>query len=112
MLSFWGSRSWGPLALVAAAGQALPLPAASQIVLAGTGPFLPVFNSRESPRVPAAVAVAGAGRPYGLALAADGGGSPVGPLATDRCALLTHDRDLAGQVAVRDAAGVVAAMTI
>lgn len=34
------------------------------------------------------------------------------PLAVDRRALLTHDRDLAGQVPVRDAAGVVAAMTI
>jgi hypothetical protein len=79
-------------------------------VLAGAGPFLPVFNARESPG--AAAAVARAGRPYGLALAADAGGSPPGPLATDRCALLTHDRDLAGQVPVRGAAGVVAAMTI
>jgi hypothetical protein len=79
-------------------------------VLAGAGPFLPVFNALQSPA--AAAAVARAGRPYGLALAADAGGSPVGPLATDRCALLTHDRDLAGQVPVRDAAGVVAAMTI
>jgi hypothetical protein len=79
-------------------------------VLAGAGPFLSVFNASESPE--AAAAVAGAGRPYGLALAADAGGSTAGPLATDCCALLTHDRDLAGQVPVRRAAGVVAAMTI
>jgi hypothetical protein len=79
-------------------------------VLAGAGPLLPVFNAFESPG--AAAAVARAGRPYGLALVADAGGSTAGPLATDRCALLTHDRDLAGQVPVRGAAGVVAAMTI
>jgi hypothetical protein len=79
-------------------------------VLAGAGPFLPVFSSLESPG--AAAAVARAGRPYGLALAADVGGSKAGPLATDRCALLTHDRDLAGQVPIRGAADVVAAMTI
>jgi hypothetical protein len=56
-------------------------------------------------------------RPYGLAPAVDVGGSDVGgwtadPLPADRCALLTDDRDLAGQVPVRGAAGVVAAMTI
>jgi len=79
-------------------------------VLAGAGPFLPVFNARESPG--AAAAVAGAGRPYGLALPTDVVASPVGPLATERCALLTHDRDLAGEVPVRDVAGVAAAMTI
>ena len=79
-------------------------------VLAGAGPFLPVFDAVLSPGV--AVAVAGAGRPYGLALTAHVGRSPVSPLAADRCALLTHDRDLAGQVPVRDAASVVAAMTI
>ncbi len=79
-------------------------------VLAGAGPFLPVFNAVESPG--AAAAIARAGRPYGLALAADVSGSTPGPLATDRCALLTHDRDLVGQVPVRGAAGVVAAMTI
>ena len=79
-------------------------------VVAGAGPFLPVFNIASSPLVGAAVAAAG--RVYGLALAADVGESPVGLLAADRCALLTHDRDLAGQVPVRDAAAVVAAMTI
>jgi hypothetical protein len=79
-------------------------------VLAGAGPFLPVFNASESPG--AAAAVAGAGRPYGLALAPHPTASPLGPLAPDRCALLTHDRDLAGQVPVREAADVVAAMTI
>jgi hypothetical protein len=79
-------------------------------VLAGAGAFLPVFNAFESPK--AAAAVARAGRPYGLALAVDVGGSTAGPLAIDRCALLTHDRDLVGQVPVRGAAGVVAAMTI
>jgi hypothetical protein len=79
-------------------------------VLAGTGPFLPVFNAVDSPGV--AAAVAAAGRPYGLALAPGLGGSPAGPLASNRCALLTHDHDLAGQVPIRDAAGVVAAMTI
>jgi hypothetical protein len=78
--------------------------------LAGAGPFLPVFNASESPG--AAAAVAAAGRAYGLALPASGSASPLGPLAPDRCALLTHDRDLAGQVLVRDAAAVVAAMTI
>jgi hypothetical protein len=79
-------------------------------VLAGPGAFLPVFNPRESPGVVAAIAAAG--RPYGLALTADGGGSQIGPLPPDRCALLTHDRDLAGQVPIRDAAGAVAAMTV
>ena len=79
-------------------------------VLAGAGPFLPVFNAAESPGVVAAVAAAG--RPYGLALPASGSASPLGPLAPDRCALLTHDRDLAGQVPMREAADVVAAMTI
>jgi hypothetical protein len=79
-------------------------------VLATPGPFLPVFNAAESPGC--AAAVAATGRPYGLALAASPSGSPVGALAPDRCALLTHDRDLAGQVPVRDAADVVAAMAI
>jgi hypothetical protein len=79
-------------------------------VLTGGGPFLPVFNALESAGV--AAAVAAAGRPYGLALSASGGGAPAGPLAPDRCALLTHDRDLAGQIPVRDAAGAVAAMMI
>jgi hypothetical protein len=79
-------------------------------VLAGAGPFLPVFNAFESPE--AVAAVARAGRPYGLALAAGVGGSTPGSLAVDRCALITHERDLAGQVPVRGAAGVVAAMTI
>jgi hypothetical protein len=79
-------------------------------VLARAGPLLPVFNAVESPG--AAAAVARAGRPYGLALAADVGRSTAGPLVTDRCALLTHERDLAGQVPVRGAARVVAAMTI
>ncbi len=79
-------------------------------VLAGAGPFLPVFSARDSPAV--AEAVAGAGRAYGLALSASVGGSSAGPLAPDRCALLTHDHDLAGRVAVRDAADVVAAMSI
>jgi hypothetical protein len=79
-------------------------------VLGSAGPFLPVFNAAESPG--AAAAVAAAGRPYGLALMPGSAGPPPGPLAPDRCALLTHDRDLAGQVPVRDAAGVVAGMTI
>jgi hypothetical protein len=79
-------------------------------VLAGAGPFLPVFDAVSSPGVAGAVAFAG--RPYGLALVPNGGRSLVDPLAIDRCALLTHDRDLVGQVPVRDAAAVVAAMTI
>jgi hypothetical protein len=79
-------------------------------VLAGVGPFLPVFNASESPGCVAAVAAAG--RPYGLALPVSGGAPPLGALAPDRCALLTHDRDLAGQVPIRDVADVVAAMTI
>jgi hypothetical protein len=79
-------------------------------VLAGPGPFLPVLNAAESPG--AAAAVAAACRPYGLGLPAQLAPAPLGPLAPGRCALLTHDRDLAGQVPVREAAGVVAAMTI
>jgi hypothetical protein len=79
-------------------------------VLAGAGPFLPVFDAAESPGVVAAVAAAG--RPYGLALPASADSAPLGPLAPDRCALLTHDRDLAGQVPVREAADVVAAMSL
>jgi hypothetical protein len=78
-------------------------------VLAPTGPFLPVFNAAQSPGV--AAAVAAARRPYGLALDVDSAGWPVRAPATDRCALLTHDRDLAGQVPVRESARVVAAMT-
>jgi hypothetical protein len=78
-------------------------------VLGSAGSFLPVFNANESPGVVAAVA--GAGRPYGLALAADAAGPPAGVPATERCALLTHDRDLAGEVPVRHAARVVAGMT-
>ncbi len=78
--------------------------------LAGAGPFLPVFDALASPGV--AAAVAAAGRPYGLALRASGDSAPLGPLAPDRCALLTHDRDLAGQVPVREAADVVAAMSL
>ncbi|SRR5579884_1171104 len=79
-------------------------------VLAGAGPFLPVFNPSDSPA--AVAAIAAAGRAYGLALPASGAASPLGALAPDRCALLTHDRDLAGQVPVRDLAAVVEAMTI
>jgi hypothetical protein len=80
-------------------------------VLTAPGPFLPVFNARRSPGV--AAAIAGAGRPYGLALAvdqADPADPPAAGPATAGCALLTHDRDLAGQVPVRDAARAVAAM--
>ncbi len=79
-------------------------------VLAGPGPFLPVFNAAESPAC--AAAVAATGRAFGLALRPNADSSSLGPLAADRCALLTHDRDLAGQIPVRDVAGVVAAMTI
>jgi len=79
-------------------------------VLAGAGPFLPVFDAESSPGV--AGGVAAAGRPYGLALAAGVGRSSVGMPGSDRCGLLTHDRDLVGRVPVRDAAAVVAAMTI
>jgi hypothetical protein len=79
-------------------------------VLAAAGPFLPVFSAVESPGC--AAAVAAAGRPYGLALPASGAASLLGALAPERCALLTHDRDLAGQVPVRDLAGVVADMAI
>ncbi|HET6869969.1 MAG TPA: hypothetical protein VFH80_28910 [Solirubrobacteraceae bacterium] len=79
-------------------------------VLAGAGPFLPVFNAAESPG--AAAAVAAADRAYGLGLPASLSPPPTGPLTPGRCALLTHDRDLAGQVPVREAAGVVAAMAL
>ena len=79
-------------------------------VLASAGPFLPVFSARDSPGV--AAAVAAAGRPYGLALSPSVSASSAGPLAPERCALLTHDRDLGGQVPVRDAAALVAAMSI
>ena len=79
-------------------------------VLAGAGPFLPVFNALPSPG--AAAAVARAARAYGLALTPGVGHSLDSDLRSDRCALLTHDRDLAGQVPVRDAIGVAAAMTI
>lgn len=77
-------------------------------VLAAAGPFLPVFAAAHAPG--AVAAVAAAGRSYGLALDVDSAGRPDGAPATGQCALLTHDRDLAGQVPVRDVAGVVAEM--
>lgn len=78
-------------------------------VLASGGPFLPVFNAAASPGV--AGAVAAAGRPYGLALSPDSAEPSFALPAGGGCALLTHDRDLAGQVPVREAARVVAGMT-
>lgn len=77
-------------------------------VLAAGEPFLPVFGAAQSPG--AAAAVAAAGRPYGLALDVNSAGRPGAAPPTERCAMLTQDRDLAGQVPVRDVGVVVARM--
>ncbi len=89
-------------------------------VLAAPGPFLPCWPAPEpAPARSGGEAVAGglggldgrpaaAGRPYGLAVAP--GGEIAARGARGRCALVTHDGDLLGRVAIRDVAGAVAAL--
>jgi hypothetical protein len=78
-------------------------------VLTRAAPFLSVFNPARSPGV--AEAIRRTDRCFGVALPARPTTSVAELLATGRCALLTHDVDLAGHVSVRDALAVVRGMS-
>jgi hypothetical protein len=102
----WGSltffRTAGVLKLCGAADGWAP-------VVAAPGPFLPCFDSHESPAVSAAMLASE--RPFAIGLEASG--VPVEAvelLHTGRCALVTHVEDLAGRIPVRDVQGAVARM--
>jgi hypothetical protein len=73
------------------------------------GPFLPCFDSHESPSL--AAAMLASSRAFGIGLQA--AGVPVEAvelLHSGRCALVTHVEDLRGHIAVRDVHGAVGRM--
>ena len=78
-------------------------------VATAPGPFLPCFDTHNSPAL--AAAMLASTRAFGVGLDADGvPAEALELLHTGRCALVTHVEDLAGHIAVRDVQGAVGRM--